>query len=737
MRRSGATPWFAALTLLGSVLFAGCGEDKSSTVSDGDPFLQVRVNSSCDQNTLPVTTPEELQSQSMERAQVVVTGGDPTRPSGELATGTEVFMYVGNDKGLPSGTGGSFLSTLGGESLTGEPKTTKFPYSPPSVTDEFFCTKVGLHYIYAGVEKYEPTGQAILMPQTEGFPVRCIEHAKWMCDCRQQCGPQDAAVPDAALPDAALPDMAIPDAALVDAGDAAPDAEPDAAPPPSVWRMDFAGPMDAAEFQLQVRGAAAAGARTDVLLQYRITENGMPRPGIRIDFEKVRPAIGDVRVDPLFGLTNEDGIASTLVQAGDTPGQVRVMATATLPDTGDAPNDPVDELSPPISISSGLPSLTNFAFGCVDPVITGFTHRVYDPATTPPDGDRWFVGIHDGTDCTFALADRLGNRIPEGTPVRFMTEGGSIDDVVRADDNGRGTTSLLVTSPHPGDVAPLDWESQGGHATANGPLTYNPRDGLIRIVASTRGEEGFLDVNGDHQYTDGVDTFGPGYDLGEPFVDVNDNNTWDEGEEYDDVDGDGLYTPGNGVWDANTVIWRSTLVLWNGDMNGNLSRFGPVPCDPAQPGRCGIAGAGSPCENSGADFNLVAGRIVDFSLLAVDDNANCLASRQTGSITITATSDSATYGAPVWALSRTNAEIVRMDYAHCYDPSPNHSVPERPMGWPHGAAVRFTPPEPDDDDAPRAVGGVVKFDVTYQNGLAELQTVTLLRTYCLDLTAAP
>jgi hypothetical protein len=732
MRRNGATPWIAAWMMLAGLFATGCADDESTSTSNEDPYLQVRVNSSCDQNLLPVTTADELQTQSMERAQVVVTGGDPTRPSGELASGTQVFLYVGGEgsgAGKPGGDGGSFVSTLGGDSLAGEPMTADQIYATPALNDEFFCTKAGTFYLFAGVKKYEPTGKAIIMPATQGFPVRCIDHAKWQCDCRQICGPQDAAVPDAMVVDAMLPDMAVVDANLTDA---IIDAVVDMEPPPSVWRMDFFAPLDAAEFQLQVRGAAMAGAKTDVLLQYKITQNGEPRAGIRVDFIKVMPAIPDVAVDPAFGITNEEGVVSTLVQAGDTPGQVRVSAKATLPAAEGQRPETIEELSPSISISSGLPSLTNFSFGCVWDVLTGFGYRVYDPDTTPPDGDRWFVGIHDGTDCPFALADRLGNRIPAGTPVRFMTEAGSVNDVVRADMEGRGTTSMLVAEPHPTDVAPFDWETAANVVTPSGPLSYNPRDGLVRVVASTRGEEGFRDVDGDHQYTEAVDVFGPGDDLGEPFVDTDDNNSWDEGEEFDDVDGDGQYTQANGVWDANTVIWRSTLVLWNGGLNADLSSFGPRGCDPLRDPRCGIAGPDSECPPETTDFAFVGGQPIPFNLLARDDNSNCLASRETGSITVTATSDIPAYGTPVWAESQANAATIPMEDRHCLDPS--FPVPERPMATPLNATVRFALPDPDDMDAPRAVGGLLKFDVSYQNGLGMLVTDTFFKTYCVDLS---
>jgi hypothetical protein len=88
----------------------------------------------------------------------------------------------------------------------------------------------------------------------------------------------------------------------------------------------------------------------------------------------------------------------------------------------------------------------------------------------------------------------------------------------------------------------------------------------VRVVAVTRGEEAFIDVDGDGVYTVGVDVFEPTFDLPEPFIDINDNGEWDPDEEFRDANSDGLWTPANGEWDAATEIWSSTTVLWVGDL---------------------------------------------------------------------------------------------------------------------------------------------------------------------------
>ena len=729
MRHLGAKPWIAHWILLaGLVAAAGCAEDKSGTPGTGDPFLQVRVNSSCDQNTLPVTTPAELQDKTMERAQVVVTGGDPTRVSGELASGTSIFIYVGKD-GKPGGTGGSFMSTLGEDSLTGEPTTADQAFAPPALTDEFFCTKVGVHMLYAGVKKYTPTGSAIIMPVGDGFPVRCMEHEKWMCDCNEQCGPQDALVPDAMLPDAALPDAMLPDAVL-------PDGEiiKDMVVPPPTWQITFAEPQDPAALLLRIRAVAVPGQPSNVPLSFRVTDSGVPKPGIRVDFDMVQPGIRDVVLQPLFGISDAEGIVRTLVQAGNTPGQITVAATAHFPVPGSEELLDGVENSPPVTISSGLPSLTEFNFACHDPVIAAIAGRTLDVDLAPPDGDRWLLGITPGTDCFVTLADRLKNRIPAGTQVRFTTEAGSVNAVAATDMDGGAKTTLLVTVPHPRDTVPQAYE--GGefiHPSEDGPLVYNPRDGLVRLVASTRGEEGFQDMDGDKGYTDGVDVLGPTDDVGEPFVDANDNNAFDEGEEFDDVDNSGFYEPANGLWDQNTVIWRSTTLLWHGAYVENASYFGSVRCDPATEGcsaeglfgNATLAGTGG-CRNEAAEIYFSATRSTPVESRPVDMNRNCLGSREAGTITIEARSFDDTYGAPRFVESNSSSWDHQLN--KCFD----RGVPERPVGGSYLANLLVQMPPEDDEEAPDHVVGLLSITMSYQRADLATEVVTTFRTYCAD-----
>jgi len=93
----------------------------------------------------------------------------------------------------------------------------------------------------------------------------------------------------------------------------------------------------------------------------------------------------------------------------------------------------------------------------------------------------------------------------------------------------------------------------------------NPRDNLVSMIAITRGEEWFEDLNNNGQWD--PDPGEPFEDTTEPFVDDNDNGTWDPGERYSDTDNNGKWDGKNGKFDANTQIWAANRILWTGIPN--------------------------------------------------------------------------------------------------------------------------------------------------------------------------
>jgi hypothetical protein len=101
----------------------------------------------------------------------------------------------------------------------------------------------------------------------------------------------------------------------------------------------------------------------------------------------------------------------------------------------------------------------------------------------------------------------------------------------------------------------------------------NPRDGWADMVAYTTGQTG-----PPIPYPDGGVGVQPEYNLGEPYVDINDNGQYDGpqspyllgttyyemGEPFYDADKNGVWTPPDGKWHAQAAIWSHVQVKWTG-----------------------------------------------------------------------------------------------------------------------------------------------------------------------------
>ena len=169
------------------------------------------------------------------------------------------------------------------------------------------------------------------------------------------------------------------------------------------------------------------------------------------------------------------------------------------------------------------------------------------------------------------MADRFGNyNVLDGTSVSFVCEiGGAIDtSEVTVDDLGMASAIFRTQGWGVEVVTPESWEIDLKDYVA-GTYGYEtvgyPRNGLCAVMAYTRGEEHFDDLNANGVYDTG-DNFTSEYDtLPDPFVDYNDDGvytvTGDPIENrIDSPDGD---TP-NGVWDGDTYIFRNLNILLTG-----------------------------------------------------------------------------------------------------------------------------------------------------------------------------
>ena len=299
-------------------------------------------------------------------------------------------------------------------------------------------------------------------------------------------------------------------------------------------------------------------------------------PGIPITLEATAERAG-VGIEPLGGVTDEEGKFETTITSGFEQASVAVIATGELGDVS------VNVTSPPFPMLADLPSRREMALTC-DVVNVG-------GLMAPLDGDAaiWDEGVM----CQALVRDRHGNPLGIPNAVRFMSEAGTLVGPIETfpwDTNihsvrppvqtGNAFTTFLPgeDATAPCDVAPVEGEFArevegvcaavaGCPARETETCVQNPRDGLITVVAIVDGEESFTDENGNGQWDEGE----PFWDQGEPYVDVNDNNQWDEGEPFEDADGDQTWTPPNGAWDAVAPVWHAARVMWSGDPEADVT----------------------------------------------------------------------------------------------------------------------------------------------------------------------
>ena len=216
--------------------------------------------------------------------------------------------------------------------------------------------------------------------------------------------------------------------------------------------------------------------------------------------------VGGIELSQTSTQSNEQGVATTRVNAGTVPTVVSVTATYT-PESGPI----IQTTSAPISISATIPDQDSFSISVEGNFLPNA--RFYDGVTTP---------------ITIRAADRNNNRISDAV-VNFLTNAGSVQSECILQDG----------------ACTIEWRSQ------------NPRtaDGVVLILARTVGEESFRDVNSDGIYTSGEDLFSlANDDLGEAFLDRNQNGRYDQGEEYFDYNDNGQYDPKNGIYNGTACL---------------------------------------------------------------------------------------------------------------------------------------------------------------------------------------
>jgi len=257
--------------------------------------------------------------------------------------------------------------------------------------------------------------------------------------------------------------------------------------------------------KIGLRGTGGIGiAETSTVIFKVVDATGGPSIGRQVDFS-LNTTAGGIALSPATAISGSDGQVQTVVQSGTIATSVRV--TATVVDV--TPN--IASQSSELAITTGLPDQNSVSMAVE-------VHNV----------EGWTL---DGTEdvVTVRLSDRNNNPVPDGTAVTVSTEGGKVA--------GSCTTTTNQTES---GFCTVNWISQNPRPFEKLPS----RAGRSTIYMTTIGEESFVDTNASGFFDDG-DTF---TDLGEPFLDENENGAYDLSEPFFDFNNDQVYTVGDGLF---------------------------------------------------------------------------------------------------------------------------------------------------------------------------------------------
>lgn len=335
--------------------------------------------------------------------------------------------------------------------------------------------------------------------------------------------------------------------------------------------------VEASPSAISLRGT---GGNETSTLTFRVRgSTGAPVKGIDVDFT-LNSSSGGLSLVNDSGTSDVDGLVYTTVQAGSVPGAVRVTATT---------EGGISTQSSQLVVSTGLPDQNSMSIAGSD------NHPIawrYNNVTSQ---------------ITVNAADAFNNPVPDGTPIYFTTVGGAIGSSCLTgtssdeDESVSGSCSVTWQSQSPKPEADqsftiIEEPNNYGHTPylqCNNGASHC-RDGRVKILATTIGNESFIDANNNGMYDPDIDVFYTANstegntaaraknckrsepisgsashadsgstsqalgcdDLGSPYVDRNFDGRYNAGEEIATVNaGDNnSYEPGDGLY--NGVLCR-------------------------------------------------------------------------------------------------------------------------------------------------------------------------------------
>lgn len=253
---------------------------------------------------------------------------------------------------------------------------------------------------------------------------------------------------------------------------------------------------------------AGTGGDETANVVFEVVDNtGAVKPNVSVDFS-LSTAVGGLSLDNTSADLNSQGRVTATVNAGSIPTTVQVVATVDL-----GGGNSVSTVSNTLVVSTGLPDQDSFSLSA----------SVLNPGGGDLDGVE--------TELTIRASDAFNNPVPDNTAILFRSEYGQMDSKCRTVD---GACSLTWTSAGGSTVVDQltgDFRTiEAGNLTGcpgvypgSGPclnVATFPEEQLYSgrntVLATTLGEESFVDANGSGLY------------------------------DWIDLDNDGLYEPGDG-----------------------------------------------------------------------------------------------------------------------------------------------------------------------------------------------
>jgi hypothetical protein len=341
-------------------------------------------------------------------------------------------------------------------------------------------------------------------------------------------------------------------------------------------------------------GVRGSGLPEQSTLTFQVNNTlGSPIQGIAVQFTLT--GTGSEGINPTSGVTDQSGRVTTAVTSGIQASAVRVVANL-------ADNPGIAAQSTAVSIFGAPPAVNHFSLAAKQLNIQG----------------RVLLGLSD--QISAFVNDRFGNAVPPGTAVSFTTNAASVVNQTTTDASGVATATLLTESGV-------------------------PPSGIVTVMAYTRGEEEFLDNNGNGIFDAGdsiltddlpepfidVRPLPPGdaacafpapsplcngrFDTGIPFerfVDTNNNGVWDSGPPPSGTLGQGTHD----VWDNNIFVFGTFPITFSGPLvTPTLAGCSNPPCNP---------------------FTIPNGGSMSFTINVHDDKVNPIVGGSTISVTSSA-----------------------------------------------------------------------------------------------------